>query len=116
MPIDREGALVGYCGIAVTDEEPLFKFPEKWVAGVEIYNLTQAIKFAEEALRTGEDPTITVYRNILQVWQAIRLGYQCNVALMGDCITSAQFQLLRDHQVLSRFPVALQLHVEGGLM
>ena len=117
VPIDRRGVCVGYCGVDTDPEAPeQFKFPDKWVHGVEIYNFTRALAHAEGALRRADKPEVFVFRDITQVWQAIQLGYPCSVAVMGECITSAQFQLLRDHQVLSRLPVALQLHVEGGLM
>lgn len=117
VPVDRRGVCVGYCGVDLNPEAPeQFKFPDRWAHGVEIYNFTRALAHAEEALRRGDKPEWFVFRNIVQVWQAIQLGYPCSVAVMGDCITSAQFELLLDQQVLNRFPVALQLHVEGGLM
>ena len=117
VPIERRGVCVGSCGVDIHAEAPeQFKFPDTWVHGVEIYNFTRALAHAEEALRRGDRPEWFVFRNTVQVWQAIQLGYPCSVAVMDDCISSMQFELLRDHQVLSRFPVALQLHVEGGLM
>ena len=116
VPIEREGALVGYCGIAVTDEEPLFKYPDKWVHGVEIYNLTDAIKFAEEALRTGNDPTITVYRNILQVWQSRALGEYAAIAVLGGGLTADQLIWLYHKKVPQRFPVQFHLHSGDSLL
>lgn len=117
VPIERRGVCVGYCGVDNNPEAPeLFKFPDKWVHGVEIYNFTRALSHAEGALRRGDRPEWFVFRDIVQVWQAIQLGYPCSVAVMGECITPPQFELLRVEQVLSRFPVALQLHVEGGLI
>ncbi len=115
-PIEREGALVGYCGIALTDEDPQFKFPDKWVHGVEIYNLTGAIKHAEEALRTGEDPTITVYRNILQVWQSRALNEYAAIAVLGGGLTADQLIWLYHKKVPQRFPMQFHLHSGDSLL
>lgn len=116
-PIERDGQCVGYCGIALDpDAEDLFKFPEKWVHGVEMYNLTNAIKAAEEARLRKEAPDILVFRNILQVWQADQLGYPCSVAVLGDELTAEQLRRLFDKSVLQRFSTVLQLHIEEELL
>lgn len=115
-PIEREGVLIGYCGIALTDEEPQFKFPDKWVHGVDFYNLTNAVKHAEEALKTGEDPTITVYRNILQVWQSRALGEYAAISVLGGGLTADQLIWLYHKKVPQRFPVQLHLHSGDSLL
>lgn len=114
-PIEREGVLVGYCGIAVNNEEPLFRYPEKWIAGVEIYNLTNAIEAAEEALKGHDDPTITVYRNILQVWQSRALNERASIAVLGGGLTADQLIWLYHKKVPQRFPMRFHLHDGGQL-
>jgi hypothetical protein len=116
VPIEREGVLVGYCGIAVNDEDPLFKFPDNWIAGVEIYNLTNAIKAAEEARENGEWPQIIVYRNILQVWQSKVLNEHAAVAVLGGGLTVDQLIWLYLQKVPQRFPMAFHLHDGGPLL
>lgn len=109
-PIEREGTLVGYCGIAVNGEEPQFKFPDKWISGVEIYNLTNAVQAAEEAQEIGDGAHIHVYRNILQVWQSESLGHRAAVAVLGGGLSVDQLLWLYHMKVPQRFPLELYLH------
>lgn len=111
-PIDRAGECVGYCGIDIDPQAPeAFKFPERWVHGVEIYNLTAVLKQAEEMAHQDEHPTINVFRHISQVWQSFQLGYPWGlpIAVMGERLTVDQLALLNEFKVLHRFPVSFYL-------
>lgn len=116
VPIYRRDARVGYCGIGLESGEELYRFPDKWVHGVELYNLTFARQAVDILLKRGEEIELLVFRHILQVWQATQLGYPASIAIMGNDLAPEQLALFREERLIDRVSVVLQLHITGSLI
>lgn len=120
VPIDRFGVRVGYCGIKTDlgagNSEPFYKFPDKWVHGVELYNLKVAVLEIEKDLVAGRETELILFRDILHVWQAIQLGHLTAVAVLGKELTSNQLATIYSLDIPARARVSLELHIEGSLI
>lgn len=112
VPIDRSGQCVGYMGIDLDPQAPeLFKFPERWVHGREVYNLTAALRTADEMMHQNEVPHFNVFRSVTQVWQSFQLQHPHGIpiAIMGETMSGEQLALLNELRVPQRFAMTLYL-------
>ncbi len=89
IPIhDDQGRLVAYCGRALDQDGPRYRFPAGFRKAQVLFNY-------HRAQATGEHRVIVVegFFDCMRVHQA---GYPCVVALMGARLSSAQQDLLAD--------------------
>jgi len=89
IPIhDHQGRLVAYCGRALDDAVPRYRFPVGFQKSQVLFNY-------HRAWVAGEDRVIVVegFFDCLRVHQA---GFPCVVALMGARLSAAQKNLLAD--------------------
>lgn len=88
IPIhDEKGKLVAYCGRAIDDKEPKYKFPKGFNKHLIVYNLHRVKKS-----KSKEIPLVEGYFDVFRLYQA---GYE-SIALMGSSISKAQ-----EKQILS---------------
>jgi len=89
IPIhDDQSRLVAYCGRALDEDAPRYRFPAGFQKAQVLFNY-------HRARATGEHRVIVVegFFDCMRVHQA---GYPCVVALMGACLSAAQKDLLVD--------------------
>ena len=83
IPIhDQQGQKIAYCGRAVHDEEPRYKFPAAFEKSAALFNYHRAAPLAQDAVVVVEG-----FFDCMRVHQA---GFPSVVALMGSALSPTQ--------------------------
>jgi DNA primase len=86
IPIhDEKGQLVAYCGRAIDDKEPKYKFPKGFIKNLVVYNLHR--------VKESKGKEILLVEGYFDVFRLYQADYTA-IALMGSSISKAQEQLI----------------------
>jgi len=86
IPIyDDKAKLIAYCGRAVNDKKPKYKFPRGFRKNLVLYNYRN--------VKNVKDKEIIIVEGYFDLYRVYQAGYAC-IALMGKSISQVQEQLL----------------------